>query len=831
MSEKGVKCAVALVAELAVLGLGVPAWAETAADAGDTGSNGLEEIIVTARRKEERLQDVPISIAVLNQEQLDNRNIVQGSDLAIYTPSLTVNQRYGPETSSFAIRGFTQEANTAPSVGVYFAEVTAPRSFGATTFGSNILIGSFMDLQNTQILKGPQGTLFGRNTTGGAILLEPQRPSGQFEGYLEASGGNYDMGRGQAVVNIPINDSLKIRLGVDHMERKGYLRNRSGIGPDDFNNTDYTYVRIGVLADLTPNLDNYTVVHFSDSRTNGFQARLIACARNPLDRLALQAGLLVAPSACDQLDRQSARGDRDFDIENSDENPYNRIKQWQLINQTTWHATDNLTVKNIASYSDYVADLSYNLGGENFLTADTGFGLPIPVALGLPYSTTELEAAPSGHTADQWTATEELQLQGNALNQRLIWQAGAYFEVSQSPNFNTANVGIFLSCQPGGLQSLQCFDPYGFGYISAFRTKSIFRDEAGYAQATYNVTEKFSVTGGLRYTVDKIVGIGENTQVRFPLTGGGPLRTCTDNLRLTGPGGTPLVVTDPSRCHEDFPIKSSKPTWLIDFDYKVTPDTLLYAKWARGYRAGGVQTNSVGAETWQPEKLEAYEGGVKQSFHGETASGFANVALFYNNFTNQQEVATLQDKVTQVNIGNTIVNAGKSTIKGVELESAATLFGRLSLNASYAYLDTRLKELSAPFSPIYNYSLLAVQGDPLPLVPKNRVTLTATYKLLLDPRLGVLSFGPTYTHTDRQLITRTTLAQYNYLPSTDLFNLNANWNNIFSHPFDLALFVTNVADKHYPVVIGGSYNSLGYESVQWGQPRMYGVRARYNFGQ
>src|SRR5579864_8015898 len=234
MSEKGARCAVALAAELAVFVVGAPAWAETAPAAGDAGSNALEEIIVTARRKEERLQDVPISITIYNQQQLDDRNIVQGSDLAIYTPSLTVNQRYGAETSSFAIRGFTQEANTAPSVGVYFAEVTAPRSFGATTFGSNILIGSFMDLQNTQILKGPQGTLFGRNTTGGAVLLEPQRPSGQFEGYVEASGGNYDMGRGQAVVNIPINDSLKIRLGVDHMERKGYLRNRSGIGPNDF---------------------------------------------------------------------------------------------------------------------------------------------------------------------------------------------------------------------------------------------------------------------------------------------------------------------------------------------------------------------------------------------------------------------------------------------------------------------------------------------------------------------------------------------------------------------------------------------------------------------
>jgi iron complex outermembrane receptor protein len=268
---------------------------------------------------------------------------------------------------------------------------------------------------------------------------------------------------------------------------------------------------------------------------------------------------------------------------------------------------------------------------------------------------------------------------------------------------------------------------------------------------------------------------------------------------------------------------------LQDFDYKPVDGTLLYVKWSRGFRAGGVDTASTGAEIWQPEKLDAYELGLKQSLHG-AVSGYFNAAAFYNDFTNQQEVATLQNKATLVNVGNTIVNAGKSRIDGVELESGVTVFDRVLLSASYAYLDTKLQRLVVPFSPIFNYTVLAVQGDPLPLVPKNRVTLTATYKLPLDRRFGVLSFGPTYTHTDRQLITRTTLPQYNYLPSTDLLNLNANWDNVLDHSFDVALFMTNVTDKHYPVVIGGSYNSLGYESVQWGQPRMYGIRVRYNFG-
>jgi iron complex outermembrane receptor protein len=196
----------------------LPARAE-AAEPGD--------IVVTARRSEERLQDVPISITVFNQEQLAQRNIVSPADLATYTPSLTINQRFGSEKSSFVIRGFTQEGGTSPSVGVYFADVVAPRAQGGTTGGNGALPGSLFDLQNVQVLKGPQGTLFGRNTTGGAVLLVPQKPTDWLEGYVEGSAGNYGMWRGQAVINLPLAETFKVRLGVDRMNRDGYLRNHS----------------------------------------------------------------------------------------------------------------------------------------------------------------------------------------------------------------------------------------------------------------------------------------------------------------------------------------------------------------------------------------------------------------------------------------------------------------------------------------------------------------------------------------------------------------------------------------------------------------------------
>src|SRR5882757_2712886 len=201
-----------------ILGLGViaPAFAQ----------DELTEIIVTARRVEERLQDVPISITVLNQQQIEDRNIVNSQDLASYVPSLSANTNFGSENSTFAIRGFVQDIGTAPSVGVYFGDVVAPRgaSNGIPT-GDGAGPGSFFDLQNVQVLKGPQGTLFGRNTTGGAVLLVPQKPTSELGGYVEGSFGDYSMKRGQGVVNIPVNDSIRVRLGVDHQSRDGYLNN------------------------------------------------------------------------------------------------------------------------------------------------------------------------------------------------------------------------------------------------------------------------------------------------------------------------------------------------------------------------------------------------------------------------------------------------------------------------------------------------------------------------------------------------------------------------------------------------------------------------------
>lgn len=321
----------------------------------------LEEIVVTARRVSESLQDVPISMTVYTQGDLDQRNIVLAKDLALYTPSLSVDERYGPEKSSFSIRGFNQDIATSPTVAVYFADVVGVRAQGGTTSGNNVGAGAFMDLENVQILKGPQGTLFGRNTNGGAVLLVPRKPTDVFEGYVEGSLGNYDMRRVQGALNVPLTDNFRMRFAVDNNERDGYIRNRSEIGAKDYNNQDYNAFRASAVWDLTPDLENYTIFHMSKSENRGYASRLVHCDRDRATPDAIgmiSINNMVTMSACEQIDRQAARGDGPLEIETRAANPAVKIEQWQLINTTTWNLSDNLTLKNIFSYGEYKSALS-----------------------------------------------------------------------------------------------------------------------------------------------------------------------------------------------------------------------------------------------------------------------------------------------------------------------------------------------------------------------------------------------------------------------------------------------------------------------------------------
>lgn len=798
----------------------------------------IEEIVVTARRVSESLQDVPISMTVFNQKELDQRNITIAKDLAIYTPSLSVDQRYGPEKSSFSIRGFNQDYNTAPTVGVYFAEVVGVRAQGGTTSGNTVGAGAFMDLENVQVLKGPQGTLFGRNTNGGAILLVPRKPTDALEGYVEASAGNYDMRRLQAAINIPVTDNFRLRFAVDDHDRDGYMINRSGIGAKDYNDRNYTAFRASAVWEITPNLENYTIFHSSDSNSNGFASRIVNCDRSvaPNAMGAIDLTGMVTMAACDQLDRQSARGDGKLDVETNLTNPFVKLKQWQIINTTTWELSENLTLKNILSYGEFEEKAHFDLYASNFVVPASvnalDFGFPVPVTPGTPFNLIDLDYRPGQAQAQQKTWTEELQLQGQGFDGKLSYVVGGYLEFSKPNGQNAGRTGQFTNCDRPKNLNCDWILPLA-GSISQSSNEFDFQNHGVFAQGTWSFTEQWALTAGIRYTYDEIEGYDESVSIRpLPFQSGPLTFTCNDVFRMPG-----VDATDPSVCGKTIKEKSEEPTWLINLDYKPNANTLLYAKYARGYRQGGVNFTNPGIETWQPEKVDNYEIGAKLTFDGAIPA-YVNVAAFYNDYQDQQVFGALEtDRVNhpQVIGGNAIVNAGKSKIAGIEVDASALFFDRLRLSLAYAYLDAELKEINTGSINLAGTPFLAIhpkasEGDPLNLAPEHKFTLTASYLLPISESMGEMSVGATYIYTDEQLVDGAAVRPVSHIPSTELVNLNFDWHRVMGSPFDLSLFATNVTNEEYPVASGGGWNSFGFGDYLYGEPRMYGARLRYNFG-
>ena len=810
------------------------------APSGDTG-----DIVVTARRTEERLQDVPISITVFNQQQLSNRNIVQAQDLSTYTPSLSTNSFFGSTNTIFSLRGFNQQFGTYPTVGTYFADVVSPRgAVNNGAAGDGASPGSFFDLQNIQVLKGPQGTLFGLNTTGGAVLLVPQKPTSKFEGYVEGSYGNYDLKRIQGVVNVPFSDRARFRLGVDHESRDGYLKNNGPRGPRRFDDLNYTAVRASLVLDLTPDIENYTIMSYIRSVTNGDLQALYTV--NP-DASNVLGSANFMPFAQLAAAQQQRYGSGFYTTGNWIDDPQTKYDQWQIINTTTWHATDNLTVKNITSYAQLKESVASSLFGTFLDLYDFGLAFAPGTPTIYPYrgSYTSpnqavvglalLKSAPGAHTANQSSFTEELQLQGRALDGKLQYQGGVYIQISDPLGLQGSISENTLFCE--SLLSTNCANPLQQGSVSLTSGRTRFRDYAVYSQATYSLTDQIKVTGGVRYTWDDQTINGQQFAYQYPLrfTLGPPLIT------PASPNG--FICANPEQslpsCSYHIHEKSHKPTWLIDLEYKPDEDILVYAKYSRGYRSGGISGGvPTQYETYRPEKLDAYEIGTKTSFRG-AVKGSLNVAAFYNDFRNEQTQASFFPKVTgtQQQESGTI-NADKSRSYGVEVEGTVSPFRGLTIDAGYAYINAKIKKIpqialpdSSPFFALSS----ARNGDNEQFVPRNKYTINTTYVLPLSTDVGRISVGATFSHSDKQVAQYAardadgSLSPFSIIEKRNLLDLNANWNSIAGTPIDLQAFATNVTNKKYYTGKTGLYTAVGFDLATIGPPRMYGGRIRFHF--
>jgi iron complex outermembrane receptor protein len=760
-----------------------------------------DEIIVSARRVEERLQDVPISITALNGDKLNSLNITGAESLARFVPGLIASSRYTAEQASFAIRGFTQELRTSASVGTYFADVVAPRGGGAALSGGDGAgPANLFDLQSIQVLKGPQGTLFGRNTTGGAILLIPNKPSDRFEGYLEGSYGNYNMFRVQGVLNIPISSSIRLRLGADQLSRAGYMRNISKAGPSRYSDIDYIAARAALAINITPDIENTTTgsLMVSDHVPAGFQV----VRYNP----NLAVGL--AALAKTQVERLNATPDPyDVDINLRNANTYTR--QWQVINKTAWRVSDVVTLNNITSYSGIVQDLRLNNFGSDFSDTPGTY-----VSSGLAFT-------PAGqHINDQRNFTEELQAQGTAFDNKLNWQTGLYYEKSTPGSLvGTAGPSTRTICADTVFETaddLRCIR----GSVNVSLLKVTFINMAAYGQGTYSLTDRLKLTAGLRYTYDRSRGLGIAKVRLFPTSG---------PFAQAGPAVCEVGYT--GDCSISSHTSSKRATWTVNLAYNPIPDIMVYGSWTRGYRQGAVNPAAAPtAQTFEPESVDAYEIGAKTSFRG-VISGVFNIAGYYNDLSNQQLQFALQPLVGFPGSSRTSnFNAGKSRIKGIEAD-ASVRFGRFfRVDGSVNRLMTKLISITVPVFPGYTLIPTADAGGVLPNSPKWSGNISGTFTLPIGDESGKIEVSALYRY---QSIYRVQAASITDLLGTAVkqVDLNLNWRDVMGAPVDLQFFANNVTNQLTVTTVSGLQRSLGFDSRQLGEPRTYGLRLKVRFGE
>jgi iron complex outermembrane receptor protein len=648
------------------------------------------------------------------------------------------------------------------------------------------------------------------------------------------------MFRVQSVVNLPLASWARLRVGIDRQTRDGYLHNVSGIGPKNFGNVDYTAARGSLVLDISPTIENYSIVSYSKSDNYGSPPQI--WKTNPTSFY----GILIAG----QVARQKASGDP-YQIEQKLANPQSLSKQVQLINTTTWLATDNLTIKNIFSYSRIQQRLRQDIFASSIPLSTLKLALPAKSYAGLAFAVpadaqvlTSASFSPdSGWTNDQKNVTEELQFQGRAAEGKLNYQFGLYFEHSfaGSPTISMSpNVGSL--CSPAAFTeitnvrcSVAAVTKSGKSAFN-YQTGTLeFINMAAYGQATYAITDQFKLTGGLRYTYDRTQG--HSTGLLYGFAGNFPggygsavLTGCQDKYIFAG------CVTPGSLLRTS----TKKPTWTINATYAPTHDVMFYASYSRGYRQGSAAPFAIGGNaTFRPEKVDAYEAGVKTSFRG-AVSGNLNLAGFYSSLRDQQLQIGLLDSTTG-NTATSIFNVGKSRIYGFDIDSMVRFADYFAISGSATYVNSKVTQLDPTllnsFKGLYDVIQPSANlGDPLPYTPKWALSVGPTFTLPIDPSYGKIDLSATYryasaytTEASKDLITG--------YPSdgggsaVKQLDLNFNWSDIGGTPIDFSVFATNVTKQVTYVLNQTLFTSFGFDQRYLGQPRIIGARLRVRFGE
>ena len=723
-------------------------------------TSAVDDVVVTARRREERLQEVPIAVTALSEEVLQEKGVRDANDLGQAAPGLSIqNTTANRNNITYSIRGQGQAfGQNSPGVVPYFAEVP---SFGDAIF----------DLQGIQVLKGPQGTLFGRNTTGGAILFAPKAPSEDFNGYLLGRVGNYDRRDVEFGVGGPIlGDRLMFRVAGQVLRRDGYTDNVTT--GDQMDNEHREAWRASLTARPFDGFENTLLYQDVDVDEAG-SGLLLSVITPTFSNEPIYAQLQAALAA------QNARGPRS--IATNYEPDFIKLDSQGWINTTTWVLNDHLTLKNIYSSRRYTAGQSYDLDGS-----------PVTVLH---------VTNPTGPKSK--STTEEFQAQFNLWN--IDGVIGYFTEDTNTPLIYGFDTRQFVRI-PGLL-------PNG-GVIQAVNiAQSTSGSHAVYGQADWKVTDRLTLTAGVRKTTDERSSGPSETFVLFS-----PLQPYPTGLDA-GAGARLFASFDAT-------------TWNLAVNYQFDRDLNVYATVRKGFKSGGFNGTAIDPadQFFQPEEVTDYEAGVKGlSELGGWQVRYA-VDVFYDDYTNIQRFVNL----ATVPASTVTRNAAAGSIAGVDLDVTVAPTDWFSASLQYTYLDAKYDS--------YTDALLGdLSNSKFPNTPEHQLNFTPRVQIPLPKGMGDLSAlasvyyqsgiatDPANVPNGNPLVALSSMGTN--LDGYTRIDLRADWRNINGTGVSAAAYVRNATDEDYATGTNNQLTSqFGVATYLYGQPRFFGVELRFDFG-
>lgn len=739
--------------------LAAPAFAQEAKD-----NQGGDEIIVTATLREASVQDIPVAVTAVAPETLERQGVADIKTLSAITPSFNIqSSQTETQGTSIRIRGVGTTGNNTgleSSVGVFIDGVYQSRP--------GVALGDLVDLERLEVLRGPQGTLFGRNTSAGALNITTRKPNmTEVEGFMNASYGNYKFMNLQAGVGGPVSDTVGARVSGSWRKRDGYLKSATGA---ESNNRDRYMLRGQLYFEPSSDVSFRLLADYSKVNEDCCDAVIVReteLAPYFVGPVGAFAGHGLTSDGVDQSGNSALQN-----LSTNGEVFHNDAKQWGLSGELKWNL-GGAKLTYIGSYRDF----------SSTSTQESDFTSLKIFTVGAGGSASRAGIHPNGD--DIKTMTHELRLQGAALDDKLDWLVGGFYGKEDIVSFGTMTAGpdFQRAVSAGNFGALAGVNPLytltalGNGGTpveinGAYAVNRFDQKATTFSFFTHNVfslTDKLSLTFGARYVDEKKVASFDQTEasngacqasVNGVLTAAvpAPLRAGLVGLNcfpfiapvnLTAPAGlggglASRFLPVPREWADTF--KDNELTYTGQLSYKPSDDWMVYGSFSHGFKSGGFNLDPTAANLinstavlttgaapvyadprFNSEKVDAYELGVK----GKIGRINANLALFQMDMSDFQVLEFTGVQFTTFN-----VHGARS--RGVELELFGKLHDYISINAAGTYAKARYNsDCNTGVSAANLASVTRLCGFPLTNAPE----FTGVFGITYDGPLNSSGWG------------------------------------------------------------------------------------------